>query len=68
MITSISAREKQVLDLISHGLTTNQIASNLFLSSHTVISHRKKLLIKLDANNTAGMVRRAFEQGIIHLH
>jgi len=62
---SITSREYQVLDQISYGLTTNEIAAKLYLSSHTVMSHRKNLLIKLDARNTAGLIRKAFESGFL---
>jgi len=61
----LSKRELQVLDLISHGMTTKEIASDLYLSDHTIISHRKNLLLKMGVRNTAGLVRRAFEQGVL---
>ena len=67
MINCLSKREIQVLDLISHGLTTKEIASSLYISNHTVISHRKNLMMKMNVPNTAGMVRRAFENGILSL-
>jgi len=68
MMAKISQREIQILDLISRGLTTKEIASQLFLSMHTVISHRKNLLIKMDVKNTAGLVRKGFEHGFLTLH
>ncbi len=67
MNTHISTREAQVLHLIAHENTTPEIASILFLSPHTVIDHRKSLLKKLHARNTAGLVRRAFELGLMSL-
>jgi len=67
MIGPITQREKQVLELISFGQTTNEIANHLYLSAHTVISHRKNLLIKMDARNVAGLIRKAFEQEILLL-
>jgi len=63
----LSKREFEILDLISLGLTTDQIASNLFLSSHTIITHRKNLLQKLEVPNTAGLVRKAYERGILYI-
>lgn len=63
----ISPREFEILDLISLGYTTPEIASNLLLSKHTVITHRKNLLHKMKAKNSAGLVRRAFESGILPL-
>ena len=64
----VSGREKEVLYLISHSFTTNEIAKKLFLSTHTIESHRKNLLLKLDARNTAGLVRRGFETGFLSLN
>jgi len=61
----LSDRESEVLRLISHEYTTKQIAHTLYLSPHTVDSHKKNLKMKLDVKNTAGMVRRGFEMGIL---
>ena len=57
----LSKRELQVLNLIANEFTIKEIASELHISDHTVISHRKKILDKLQAKNTVGLVRRAFE-------
>ena len=65
VLTLISKREKEVLELISLGLNSKQISSRLFISDHTVISHRKNLYKKLDATNGAGLVRNAFEHGFL---
>ena len=64
---SISNREKQILNLIAHEYTAHEIARQLYISKHTVDSHRKNLLEKLAVRNTAGMVRVAFEHGIFRL-
>ena len=61
----ISTREKEVLHLIAHEYTTKEIAHTLFLSPHTVDSHKKNLKLKLDVKNSAGLVRRGFEMGIL---
>ena len=58
MLKQISNREREVLHLIAHEQTSKEIASNLYLSIHTVESHKKNLKIKLDVRNTAGLVRR----------
>lgn len=63
----ISVREKEVLMLIAYENTMLEIASKLFISHHTAISHRKSMMLKLKAKNTAGLVRRAFELGIMTL-
>ncbi len=58
---NLSDREVEVLRLVSYEYTTHEIADLLYISFHTVISHRQNILSKLSAKNTAGMIRRAFE-------
>lgn len=65
MFSKLSPRETEVLRLIAYEYTAKDIAKALYISNHTANSHRKNLLIKLSAKNTAGLVRRAFEQGIL---
>lgn len=57
----VSPRERQVLELLSFGHSSTEIANTLYLSSHTVNDHRKALMDKLDAKNVAQMIRRGFE-------
>jgi len=59
----ISKREHQVLELIAFEYTTKEIAQKLFISYDTANTHRKNLMHKMDAKNTAGLVRRAYEFG-----
>ena len=61
----LSGRELEVLQLISKGMTNQEIASKLFLSPHTTESHRRNMLDKLGAKNTADLVRLALEKGYI---
>ncbi len=61
----VSDREIQILHLVAHEYTSKEIASMLFISIHTADSHRKNLMHKLNVKNAAGLVRRAFEEGII---
>ena len=61
----VSKREIEILNLISFGLSTNDIASNLYISVETVKTHRKNLFQKLAVNNVAVLVRRGLEQGLI---
>jgi DNA-binding CsgD family transcriptional regulator len=67
MTHPITSREHQVLYLVAHEKTAKEIASELFISNHTAISHRKNLMEKLHVRNTAGLVRRAFELGFLSL-
>jgi len=62
---SISRREKEVLNLILKEHTTQEIADKLFISFGTVETHRRNMLVKLGAKNTAGLVRIAIEYGLI---
>lgn len=67
-LEEISNREHEVLELISFENTTREIASKLYISHHTVVSHRKNLMAKLGARNTAGLIRRAFEFGVLKVY
>ncbi len=57
----LSKRELEVLKEIIAEHTTKEIAEKLFISQHTVESHRKNMLSKLGARNTAGLVKYAIE-------
>lgn len=52
----LSKREIEIVDLIRSGYTNNEIAEKLFLSVHTVMTHRKNILHKLEVRNTAEML------------
>ncbi len=58
-VPKITRREKEVLDLIMEENTNQEIAGKLFISLKTVEAHRSNLLSKLNARNTAGMVKKA---------
>lgn len=58
-------REREILHLISQEFTTKEIANHLYLSTHTIDSHRKRLMGKWKVRNTAGLVRVGFETGIL---
>lgn len=55
----LTRREKEVLELIANGMTNHEIAAALFISIATVETHRKNLLLKLNAKNTAELVKLA---------
>ncbi len=61
----ISQREQEVLSLFAQACTTPEIAKRLFISEHTVKSHRKNLLAKLDVKNSAALVRFAIENDLV---
>jgi DNA-binding NarL/FixJ family response regulator len=64
----ITSREKEILDLIFKEYTTNEIADKLFLSVRTVETHRKNILEKFGAKNTAGLVIKAINLGLLSLN
>jgi DNA-binding NarL/FixJ family response regulator len=61
----LSDREKEVLECIASGLTTHEIGDKLFISKNTVETHRKNLLYKLKARNTAELINNAYKQRLI---
>jgi DNA-binding CsgD family transcriptional regulator len=61
----ITRREKEVLQLIAQGYTNIEIAEQLFISTATVNTHRKSLLEKFEAKNTAILIGRANKLGIV---
>lgn len=61
----LTPRERQLLSLIAEGNTNHEIADKLFLGVETVNSYRKNLLFKLNARNTAMLVKLAYEQKLI---
>jgi DNA-binding NarL/FixJ family response regulator len=60
-------REKEILQYIADGLTTKEIATKIYRDDETVKSHRRNLLIKLDAINMSVMIRKGCEQNLIKL-
>jgi DNA-binding NarL/FixJ family response regulator len=64
-IPKLTVREKEILHLIIQEFTTEEIAAKIFVSTKTVESHRSNLIQKLGVKNTAGIVRVAFEKGLV---
>jgi two-component system response regulator NreC len=63
----LTARERQVLQLMAEGKNTNQIADSLFVSVKTVEAHRKQLMNKLDIHSVAELTKYAIRQGLTSL-
>ena len=61
----LTDREKDILDLLAKGYTSPQIAEALSLSPETIRWYRKKLLVKFDVANSAELVIKAKEEGIL---
>ena len=64
---AISEREREILHLVSMGLSSTEIASKVYLSHHTVNDHRKNMHRKLKANNVASLIRLGYELGLLPL-
>ncbi|WP_313265555.1 response regulator transcription factor [Sphingobacterium sp.] len=64
-VPKLTRREKEVLSFVARGMTTNQIADSLFISSHTVESHRKNLMEKFQTKSVTAAVKSAIEYGLI---
>lgn len=63
--SKLSQRETEVVQLIVQGFTGREIADRLFLSHHTISTHRKNILKKLHINSTSELVLYAIRFGII---
>ncbi len=65
LLPVLTKREKEVLELIAEGWTNQEIADKLFLNCTTVDSHRKNMLTKFKAKNTAALVKIAVSNHLI---
>lgn len=63
--STLTKREKEVLRLILDEKTTKEIAQELFVSEKTVENHRSNMMLKLEAKNMAGLVKRAISKGLV---
>jgi len=62
---SLSHREREVLNLASHGHTNTEIAERLFISRRTVETHRANAMHKLNLSNQTDLIRYALQRGIL---
>lgn len=63
--SNISERELEIIKLIAEGFSNKEVADKLFLSAHTVTTHRKNIMSKLGINNTAGLVLFAVRENLV---
>lgn len=63
---ALSKREMDVLKCLAKGMTSSQVAAELFISENTVKTHVRHILDKLEASNRAEAVSRAIQSGLIH--
>lgn len=64
-IPVLTHREKEILHLLSEGMTSNEIAGRLFLSNYTVDTHRKNMLQKFNVHNTQSLINAVRKLGIL---
>lgn len=62
---TLSEREKEIVELVALGKTNKEISDKLFISPHTVITHRKNITAKLGIKTIAGLTVYAILNGII---
>jgi DNA-binding NarL/FixJ family response regulator len=66
-IPIVTRREKEVLELIANGLTNNEMAERLFISANTIDTHRKNLLTKFGARNTASLIKIVMQFNLLEI-
>jgi DNA-binding NarL/FixJ family response regulator len=64
-IHSLTEREVEILTFLARGLTTSQIAAELFISENTIKTHVRHILAKLEVNNRAEAVAKATHLGLV---
>jgi len=64
---SISDREIEIVQLLSLGYNSKEIGETLFISEHTVNTHRRNMVRKLDLRNSYQLIVWAFKQKILAL-
>lgn len=62
---NITERELEILELLSRGLSSREIAEKLFISPNTVEYHRRQLLKKTQSKNIADLIGNAYRLGIL---
>ncbi len=60
----LTAREREILQLIAEGRSSREIAAELFVSERTIATHRRHLADKLDIHNVAGLTKYAIRHGL----
>jgi DNA-binding NarL/FixJ family response regulator len=65
LLGTLSAREREIFDLLVRGSTNADVAKELFISVKTVETHRTRILRKLDVHNIGDLVRLAARHGLI---
>jgi DNA-binding NarL/FixJ family response regulator len=64
-IAHLSEQERRIINLIINGLEEKEIAENLFISKHTVHTHKKNILRKLNLHTNTDLVKFAYENNLV---
>ena len=64
---SLSQREKEIVGCVVRGMTNKEIAEKLFISIHTVITHRRNITRKLQIHSAAGLTIYAIVNKLVEL-
>jgi len=67
-LPQLSAREREVLQLVAEGWSTKDIAAHLYVSIKTIETHRRQIMKKLEIFNVADLTKYAIRQGFTSLH
>lgn len=65
IITELTNRELEILQLVAKGLSNKEIGEELFISHRTVDTHRTNLMKKIEVHNVAGLIRFAMDHGLV---
>lgn len=65
LVGQLSDREKEIIECIVKGMNSKAMADSLFISEHTVKTHRRNIMHKLGVKNTAELVTFSIEKGIV---
>jgi DNA-binding NarL/FixJ family response regulator len=65
--TRLTPRQLQILKFVSEGMTTKEIADELFISVKTVETHRGQIMERLKIHDLAGLIRHAIRMGLTSL-
>ncbi|MBL6446002.1 response regulator transcription factor [Fulvivirga sp. 29W222] len=63
----LSEREREIIECLAGGMNTKAISEALHISEHTVKTHRRNIMYKLDVKTSAELVKLAIEKGIIDI-
>lgn len=66
-LEQLSLREREILQLVAEGKTSQEIAERLSISSKTVDTYRSRLMRKIGVEDVAGLVKFAIQHGVISL-